>query len=122
MTDTRRKRCGMLQSNFFNNYYIMMNPVRGAMLCARGFLTIPAGTLSAGSRPPPSWRRQGEAPPAGRKSPLIKAISKFGVRAQRTALLRIMHASPFVAANFAFRTLRKHKVQYCAVAVLAAPR
>ena len=94
MTDTRRKRCGMLQSNFFNNYYIMMNPVRGAMLCARGFLTIPAGTLSAGSRPPPSWRRQGEAPPAGKKSPLKKAISKFGVRAQHTVLVRMMHASP----------------------------
>ena len=29
---------------------------------------------------------------------------------------------PFVAANFAYRTLRKRKVQCCAVAVLAAPR
>ena len=28
----------------------------------------------------------------------------------------------FVAANFAFRTLRKRKAQCCAVAVLAAPR
>ena len=49
MTDTRRKRCGMLQSNFFNNFYIMMNPVRGAMLCARGFfdLFVPSGDPSS---------------------------------------------------------------------------
>ena len=42
----------------------------------------------------PSWRRQGKAPPAGKKSPLKKAISKFGVRAQHTVLVRMMHASP----------------------------
>ena len=33
-----------------------------------------------------SWRRRGKAPPAGKKSPLKKAIPKFGVRTQRTAL------------------------------------
>ena len=104
MTDTRRKRCGMLQSNFFNNFYIMMNPVRGAMIRARGFLTIPAGTLSAGSRPPPLRRGKlcfqdfvlAQSPTLRRcrlggvkvmrrlrKSPLKKAISKY--RRARTA-------------------------------------
>ena len=88
---------------------------------AKNMHATPQDTLPSAAQTP-SWRRQGEAPPAGRKSPLIKAISKFGVRAQRTALLRIMHASPFVAANFAFMTSRKRKVLRCAVAVLSAPR
>ena len=38
------------------------------------------------------------------------------MRAQHTVLMRMTHASPFVAANFAFRTFRKRKVQCCAVA------
>ena len=50
-----------------------------------------------------SWRRQGQAPPAGKKSPLKKAISKFVVRAQRTALMRMTHASPPQAKGLANR-------------------
>ena len=67
-------------------------------------------TLPTGCRLSPSWRRQGSAPPAGRKSPLIKAISKFGVRAQRTALMRMTHASPSSQKSF----LRKY---FCEVSL-----
>ena len=54
-------------------------------------IPVPLFEKTAASHPlrpygAPSWRRQGKAPPAGKKSPLKKAISKFGVRAQRTAL------------------------------------
>ena len=51
-----------------------------------------------------SCRRQGNAPPAVKKSPLKKAISKFGVRAQHTVLMRITHASPSSQKSF----LRKY--------------
>ena len=48
-----------------------------------------------------SWQRQGCALPAGKKSPLKKAISKFGVRAQHTVLVRMTHASPPQAKGLA---------------------
>ena len=65
--------------------------------------TLPSG-LCAGAKsnnaPLRSCRRQGNAPPAVKKSPLKKAISKFGVRAQHTVLMRITHASPSSQKSF----------------------
>ena len=55
-----------------------------------------------------SCRRQGNAPPVVKKSPLKKAISKFGVRAQHTVLMRITHASPSSQKSF----LRKYFCEF----------
>ena len=58
----------------------------------------------------PSWRRQGSAPPAVKKSPLKMAISQFEACAQRTALLRIIRFSPSSQKSF----LRKY---FCEVSL-----
>ena len=65
--------------------------------------TLPSGLCTcakSNNAPLRSCRRQGNAPPAVKKSPLKKAISKFGVRAQHTVLMRITHASPSSQKSF----------------------